>query len=65
MRSEYEKKDEIPTVYATCEAVGIDIDQLAELFPSGYHRGAVRIAGLNLAAMRHRDAPVEAAPKRQ
>ncbi len=62
MRSEYEKNDEIPTVYATCEAVGIDIDELAELFPSGYHRGAVKIAGLNLASKRRRDAPVMAAP---
>ena len=53
MRSEFEKKDEIPTVYATCEAVGIDMDELEELFPSGYHRGAVKIAGLNLAAKRH------------
>ncbi len=64
MRSECEKKDEIPTVYAMCEAVGIDIDGLAELFPAGYHRGAVKIAGLNLAAKRHRDAPVVAAPMR-
>jgi tRNA 2-thiouridine synthesizing protein E len=61
MRSEYERKDEIPTVYETCEAVGIDIDKLAELFPSGYHRGAVKIAGLNLAAKTHREAPVTAA----
>ncbi len=53
IRAEYEKKDEIPTVYTTCEALGIDIDKLAELFPSGYHRGAVKIAGLNLAAKRH------------
>jgi tRNA 2-thiouridine synthesizing protein E len=64
MRSEYEKKDEIPTVYATCEAVGMDIDELAELFPSGYHRGVVKIAGLNLAEKRLRDAPVMAAPMR-
>ena len=56
MRSECEKKGEIPTVYETCEAVGIDIDELAELFPSGYHRGAVKIAGLNLAAKRRRGA---------
>jgi tRNA 2-thiouridine synthesizing protein E len=53
MQSEYGKKGDIPTVYATCEAVGIDIDELAQLFPSGYHRGAVKIAGLNLAAKRH------------
>jgi tRNA 2-thiouridine synthesizing protein E len=64
MRVEYEKKGEIPTVYAMCEAVGIDVDELAELFPSGYHRGAVKIAGLNLAAKRHRDAPVVAAATR-
>ncbi len=64
IRSECEKKGEIPTVYATCEAVGIDIDGLAELFPSGYHRGAVKIAGLNLAAKRRRDAPVVPAPIR-
>ncbi len=56
MRSDYEEKDEVPTVYATCEACGIDIDTLAELFPSGYHRGAAKIAGLNLAAKRHRGA---------
>ncbi|MGO9416316.1 MAG: TusE/DsrC/DsvC family sulfur relay protein [Syntrophobacteraceae bacterium] len=56
MRSECEEKDEVPTVYATCEACGIDIDTLAELFPSGYHRGAAKIAGLNLAAKRHRGA---------
>ena len=47
LRSEFESKGEIPTVYSTCAAVGIDIDELAQLFPSGYHRGAVKIAGLN------------------
>ncbi|SPF41160.1 putative Sulfur relay protein, TusE/DsrC/DsvC family [Syntrophobacter sp. SbD1] len=52
IRSEFEKTDEIPTVYATSEAMGIDIDELAELFPCGYHRGAVKIAGLNLGARR-------------
>lgn len=46
LRSEFEKKGEVPTVYSTCAAVGIDIDELAQLFPSGYHRGAVKIAGL-------------------
>ncbi len=53
MRSEYEKTDEIPTVYATCGAVGIDIDEFGELFPTDYHRGAVKIAGLNLVAKGH------------
>jgi tRNA 2-thiouridine synthesizing protein E len=50
MRAEYEKSGQVPTVYATCEAVGIDMDELAELFPPGYHRGAVKISGLNLAS---------------
>ncbi len=49
MRSEFEKNGEVPTIYATCEAVGIEMEQFAELFPPGYHRGAVKIAGLNLA----------------
>ena len=48
LRSEYEKTRKVPTIYAACAAVGIDIDEFSELFPSGYHRGAVRIAGLNL-----------------
>ncbi|SPF41164.1 Sulfur relay protein, TusE/DsrC/DsvC family [Syntrophobacter sp. SbD1] len=64
LRSEFEKQNEIPTVFETCAAVGIDVNELAELFPSGYHRGAVKIAGLNLAAKAHLDAPVVAAPKR-
>ncbi len=46
LRSEFKNKGETPTVYATCTAVGIDIDELEQLFPSGYHRGAVKIAGL-------------------
>jgi len=58
MRSEYNKNGEVPTVYATCEAMGIDVDEFAELFPSGYHRGAVKIAGLNLAVKRPPDARV-------
>jgi tRNA 2-thiouridine synthesizing protein E len=61
LRSACEKTDEVPTVYTTCEAMGIDIDELSELFPSGYHRGAVKIAGLNLAAKRRRETPAVAA----
>ncbi len=39
----------IPTVYDTCEALHLEIDELERLFPDGYHRGAVKIAGLRLA----------------
>ncbi|MDR3567515.1 MAG: TusE/DsrC/DsvC family sulfur relay protein [Syntrophobacteraceae bacterium] len=52
MRSEYERSGVVPTVYATCEAVGIEMEELAQLFPPGYHRGAVKLAGLNLTAKR-------------
>jgi TusE/DsrC/DsvC family sulfur relay protein len=46
LRDTYKKEHRVPTVYDTCEAVGIDIKKLEELFPNGYHRGAVKIAGL-------------------
>ena len=52
LRMEFDRKKDIPTIYATCEAAEIDIDAFAELFPSGYHRGVVKIAGLHLAARR-------------
>lgn len=53
LRSEFEKRGQIPTIYATCEHMKMDLEDLSELFPSGYHRGAVRIAGLNLAEKPH------------
>jgi tRNA 2-thiouridine synthesizing protein E len=48
LRSTYYKTGKIPTVTETCEANDIDIDELEQLFPDGYHRGAVKIAGLRL-----------------
>jgi tRNA 2-thiouridine synthesizing protein E len=62
LRSEFAINSEIPTAYAACEAIGIDIDTLLELFPCGYHRGAVKIAGLCLAVKVPLDAPVRAGP---
>jgi len=38
----------VPTVYETCEAHGLELDILESLFPDGYHRGAVRLAGLRV-----------------
>jgi tRNA 2-thiouridine synthesizing protein E len=38
----------VPTVLETCTKCGMEIDQLEKLFPSGYHRGAVKIAGLRV-----------------
>lgn len=46
LRDQFHKTGKIPTVYETCLANQIEIDQLGELFPDGYHRGAVKIAGL-------------------
>ena len=46
MRESFKKNKKVPTVYETCEANQIDIDELEVLFPDGYHRGAVKIAGL-------------------
>ena len=38
----------VPTVYETCDAREIELEQLEKLFPDGYHRGAVKIAGLRV-----------------
>lgn len=38
----------IPSVFETCEAHGLELDGLEALFPDGYHRGAIRLAGLRL-----------------
>lgn len=49
MRRSYAQTGIVPTVYETCTANGLEIEQFAGLFPDGYHRGAVRIAGLRAA----------------
>lgn len=46
LREKNKKTDEIPTVYQTCEDNKIDLEEMEKLFPDGYHRGAVKIAGL-------------------
>ena len=46
LRDAYKQNKRIPTVYETCEGCQLDLDQLEALFPDGYHRGAVKIAGL-------------------
>ncbi len=48
LRKQYKKTGRVPTVYETCEANGLELEDLASLFPDGYHRGAVKIAGLKL-----------------
>ncbi len=46
LRDYFEQNGLVPTVYETCEANQIELDELESLFPDGYHRGAVKIAGL-------------------
>jgi tRNA 2-thiouridine synthesizing protein E len=48
LRKSFEKNNIVPTIYETCEANGIDLEELEKLFPDGYHRGAVKIAGLRV-----------------
>jgi len=48
LRSHFAQKGTVPTVYDTCVSFGMEIDELAKLFPDGYHRGAVKIAGLRV-----------------
>ena len=46
LRATFKKEGKIPTVYATCENCGMELEELESLFPDGYHRGAVKLAGL-------------------
>lgn len=48
LRSYYQEHREVPTVFETCEHNGLELDELEKLFPDGYHRGAVKIAGLKV-----------------
>jgi len=48
LRESYEKDHKVPTVYKICKENQIDIEELERLFPDGYHRGAVKIAGLRV-----------------
>ena len=38
----------VPSVSECCDALGIELDELERLFPDGYVRGALKIAGLCL-----------------
>ena len=48
LRKSFDERNLVPTVYDTCEANNIEIDELQKLFPDGYHRGAVKVAGLRV-----------------
>ncbi len=46
LRDFYSKTQNIPTVFETCTVNNIDYNDLYDLFPGGYRRGACRMAGL-------------------
>jgi tRNA 2-thiouridine synthesizing protein E len=48
LRKSYKQNNEVPTIYETCKANQIDLTELEFLFPEGYHRGAVKLAGLRV-----------------
>jgi tRNA 2-thiouridine synthesizing protein E len=48
LRTTFYRTGKVPTAAETCEANNLEIDELEALFPDGYHRGAVKIAGLRV-----------------
>ena len=46
LRAYFMREKRIPTVYETCEQNQLELSDLECLFPDGYNRGALRIAGL-------------------
>ena len=46
LRDVYQVEHRIPNIYETCENCDLDLDSFEALFPDGYHRGALKIAGL-------------------
>lgn len=48
IREYYKENTNVPSVWQTCEAIGLEIGELERLFPQGYHRGAVKLAGLRV-----------------
>ena len=48
LRDSFETKGAVPTIFECCDTNKIELDALERLFPSGYHRGAVKISGLRV-----------------
>ena len=46
LRDIFKNEKRIPSIYETCEKCMLEIEDLASLFPDGYHRGVLKIAGL-------------------
>jgi tRNA 2-thiouridine synthesizing protein E len=49
LRRRFHETGSVPTLYEVCEEMDVTLDELTELFPDGYHGGAVKVAGLRIA----------------
>jgi len=48
LRDYYKSNYAVPTIFETCRANDLTLAELERLFPDGYHRGAIKIAGLRV-----------------
>ena len=48
LRERHADSGVVPTIYETCAANGLELEDLELLFPDGYQRGAVKLAGLRV-----------------
>lgn len=46
LREHYKNTKLIPNIFELCEEFNLHLKELEELFPAGYHRGLVKLAGL-------------------
>ncbi|MCJ7628999.1 MAG: TusE/DsrC/DsvC family sulfur relay protein [Longimicrobiales bacterium] len=46
LRGSFDETGTVPTVLECCRSKGIEMEELESLFPDGYQRGAVKLAGL-------------------
>lgn len=49
LRDVFQAQQRIATIHEACEGGDLDLDVLERLFPDGYHRRALKIAGLRFA----------------
>jgi tRNA 2-thiouridine synthesizing protein E len=48
LRESFERTNRVPTVFETSKECGVGLEDLERLFPTGFHRGAVKVAGLHV-----------------
>lgn len=48
LRKKFQETGAVPTIYETCADNRLNLERFQTLFPDGYHRGAVKIAGLHV-----------------